>query len=57
MFRPRGAFLMTIYLTLRETRGNTILWVYSGPSVPAYAMTRLIIYLCFGPGVHTTTTV
>jgi hypothetical protein len=57
MFRPRGAFLMTICLTLRETRGNTILWVYSGPSVPAYAMTRLIIYLCFGPGVHTTTTV
>jgi hypothetical protein len=48
---------MTICLTLTETRGNTILWAYSGPSVPVYAMTNLIIYLCFGPGVHTTTTV
>jgi hypothetical protein len=25
-FCPRGAFLMTIILTLREARGNTILW-------------------------------
>jgi hypothetical protein len=36
---------MTICLTLRETRGNTILWAYSGPSLPVYAMTYLIIYL------------
>jgi hypothetical protein len=49
---------MTIVLTLREARGNTILWA---PSVPVYAMAGsvvpLIIYLCFGLGVHTTTTV
>jgi hypothetical protein len=52
---------MTIFLTLREARGNTILWAHRGPSVPVYAMAGsvvpLIIYLCFCPGVHTTTTV
>jgi hypothetical protein len=52
---------MTIFLTLREARGNTILLAYRGPSVPVYAMAGsvvpLLIYLCFGPGVHTTTTV
>ena len=51
---------MTLFLTLREARGNTILWPYRGPSVPVYAMAGLVvpllIYLCFGPGVHTTTT-
>ena len=52
---------MTILLTLREARGNTILWAYRGSSVPVYAMAwsvvPLLIYLCFGSGVHTTTTV
>jgi hypothetical protein len=52
---------MTIFLTPREARGNTILWAYRGPSVPVYAMAGsvvpLLIYLCFGQGVHTTTTV
>jgi hypothetical protein len=57
----RATLLMTILLTLREARGNTILWEYRGPSVPVYVMAGsvvpLMIYLCFGPGVHTTTTV
>ena len=61
MLCPRGALLMTILLTLREARGSTILWAYRGPSVPVYAMAGsvlpLLIYLCFGPGVHTATTV
>ena len=52
---------MPVLLTLREARGNTILSAYKGPFVPVYAMAGsvvpLIIYLCFGPGVHTTTTV
>ena len=52
---------MTIVLTLREARGNTMLWAYRGPSVPVYVMpgsvAPLIIYLCFSPGLHTTTTV
>jgi hypothetical protein len=51
---------MTIFLALREDRGNTIVWAYRRPSVLVYAMTGsvvpLIIYLCFDPGVHTTTT-
>jgi hypothetical protein len=44
---------MTICLTLREARGNTILWAHRGLSVPVYAMAGsvvpLIIYLCFCP--------
>ena len=61
IFLSPSALLMPIVLTLRETRGNTILWAYRGPSVPLYAMAGsvvpLMIYLCFRPGVHITTTV
>jgi hypothetical protein len=38
---------MTICLTLKEARGNTIVWVYRGASVLVYAKAGLIIYFCF----------
>ena len=44
---PRRALLMTICLTLKEARGNTIVWVYRGASVLVYAKAGLIIYFCF----------
>jgi hypothetical protein len=36
---------MTIFLTLREARGNTILWEYRGPSVPVYVMAGSVVPL------------
>jgi hypothetical protein len=52
MFCPRESLLMTIFLTLREARGNAILWPYRGPSVPVYAMAGLVVPGIWSRGPH-----